>query len=59
MIDLHLHVLPGVDDGPETLDESIEMCRLAAADGIEAGRIIGSRSMCQVVLNTKKLIFQP
>ena len=36
MIDLHLHVLPGVDDGPDTLDESAEMCRLAAADGCTA-----------------------
>jgi len=34
MIDLHCHILPGIDDGPETLDESIEMCRIAAADGI-------------------------
>jgi len=34
MIDLHVHLLPGVDDGPATLDETGEMCRLAAADGI-------------------------
>jgi protein-tyrosine phosphatase len=34
MIDLHCHILPGVDDGPELLDESIEMCRIAANDGI-------------------------
>jgi protein-tyrosine phosphatase len=36
MIDLHCHLLPGVDDGPEELDESVELCRLAAADGCEA-----------------------
>lgn len=35
MIDLHCHILPGIDDGPSTLDESIEMCRIAAADGIK------------------------
>ena len=35
MIDIHCHILPGIDDGPATLDESIEMCRIAAADGIE------------------------
>jgi tyrosine-protein phosphatase YwqE len=29
MIDLHCHILPGIDDGPELLDESIEMCRIA------------------------------
>lgn len=36
MIDLHAHALPGVDDGPETLEEAVEMCRAAAEDGIEA-----------------------
>ena len=33
MIDLHCHILPGVDDGAGVLAEAIEMCRLAAADG--------------------------
>lgn len=36
MIDLHLHLLPGVDDGPATLDQSAAMCRAAAADGCVA-----------------------
>jgi len=36
MIDLHSHILPGVDDGPQGLDESVAMCRLAAADGCTA-----------------------
>ncbi len=35
MIDIHAHILPGVDDGAETLKEAVEMCRLAAADGIQ------------------------
>ena len=34
MIDLHSHVLPGVDDGPRTLDESLAILRAAAEDGI-------------------------
>ena len=34
MIDLHSHILPGVDDGPATLEESLELARSAAADGI-------------------------
>lgn len=34
MIDLHCHILPGLDDGPATMDESVAMCRVAAADGI-------------------------
>lgn len=36
MIDLHCHILPGVDDGAPSLDEAVAMCRLAAADGCEA-----------------------
>lgn len=35
MIDLHTHVLPGVDDGPDQAREAVEMCRLAAAGGCE------------------------
>lgn len=34
--DIHMHVVPGVDDGARTLDESCEMLRLAAAQGIKA-----------------------
>ncbi len=34
MIDLHCHILPGVDDGPDTLEESLAMCRLSFGDGI-------------------------
>ncbi len=36
MIDLHSHVLPGIDDGAADLDEAVAMCRLAAAEGCEA-----------------------
>lgn len=35
MIDLHCHILPGIDDGPETIDEAVDMCRIASADGIK------------------------
>jgi protein-tyrosine phosphatase len=33
VIDLHCHVLPGLDDGPAEIDDSIALVRLAAADG--------------------------
>ncbi len=33
MIDLHCHVLPGIDDGPETIEGSIALARAAAAAG--------------------------
>ena len=39
MIDLHCHLLPGIDDGPETLDEALEMARIAVANGIEAAHV--------------------
>jgi protein-tyrosine phosphatase len=33
VIDLHCHILPGLDDGPPDLDASVALARLAAADG--------------------------
>jgi protein-tyrosine phosphatase len=36
MIDLHSHILHGVDDGAATLEDSVEMARSALADGVEA-----------------------
>src|SRR3981189_2623924 len=33
-IDIHCHLLPEVDDGPKSWDIAVEMCRMAAADGI-------------------------
>lgn len=34
MIDLHCHFLPGIDDGPETLAQALELARAAVDDGI-------------------------
>jgi len=34
VIDIHCHVLPEVDDGPKSWEVALEMCRMAAADGI-------------------------
>lgn len=34
VIDLHCHVLPGIDDGPATFEAAIEMARDAVRDGI-------------------------
>lgn len=33
MIDWHCHILPAIDDGLETLSESLEMARLLASAG--------------------------
>jgi protein-tyrosine phosphatase len=34
VIDLHSHVLPGLDDGPRTLADAVEIVRAAAAEGV-------------------------
>lgn len=34
MIDIHTHVLPGIDDGAKDMDEAVRMCRVAAEEGI-------------------------
>src|SRR5699024_206620 len=34
MIDIHTHILPGVDDGAQTEDDSIEMAKAAVEEGI-------------------------
>lgn len=34
MIDLHTHILPGLDHGAGDWGEALEMCRIAVADGI-------------------------
>jgi protein-tyrosine phosphatase len=36
MIDLHTHVLPGIDDGPAAIDGSLAIARAAAAGGTRA-----------------------
>lgn len=35
MIDLHCHLLPGIDDGAPDVRTALEMARIAVADGIE------------------------
>ena len=35
MIDLHSHLLPGIDDGAVDLEDALALARLAVADGIE------------------------
>jgi len=34
MVDIHCHILPGIDDGAKSWEMTAEMCRLAVADGI-------------------------
>ena len=36
MIDIHLHILPGVDDGPATLQESLVLAQALVQEGVQA-----------------------
>lgn len=36
MIDTHLHILPGIDDGPETMQEAILLARALIEEGIDS-----------------------
>jgi len=35
VIDIHSHIMPAIDDGARSLDEALEMVRIAVDDGIE------------------------
>jgi len=35
MIDIHCHILPAVDDGPDTIEKSLRMAKAAVDDGIK------------------------
>ncbi len=35
-VDIHCHLIPGIDDGSKSLEESLEMARIAVEDGIAA-----------------------
>ncbi len=35
MIDLHLHIIPGVDDGAGDMETALEMARMAVASGVK------------------------
>ena len=34
MVDIHCHILPGIDDGSDTWSTTTQMCRMAVRDGI-------------------------
>src|ERR1051326_85953 len=34
MVDIHSHILPGIDDGADSWDTATQMCLMAAKDGI-------------------------
>jgi protein-tyrosine phosphatase len=36
MIDTHLHILPGIDDGPETMEESLTLAQALVQEGVHS-----------------------
>src|SRR3954466_9216752 len=34
LIDTHCHLLPGLDDGPSSWDDALEMCQIAWEEGV-------------------------
>jgi len=35
MIDIHCHILPGIDDGPGNIEDAVRMAKIALASGID------------------------
>jgi protein-tyrosine phosphatase len=44
MIDIHSHILPGLDDGPRDLDESLQMCELYVLEGVQT--VVATPHLC-------------
>ncbi len=61
MIDVHAHILPDLDDGPSTWEDSLEMARMAVDDGIRtmvaSPHLFKSRSVNLAEINHKDKIF--
>ena len=62
MIDIHAHILPGVDDGAKNWEQSLEMARMAVKDGIRVmvatPHLFKGRTFDLSQLNNKELILQ-
>lgn len=50
MIDLHCHILPGVDDGPPTMEAALELGRAMTAAGV--GRAVATSHVSEAYPNT-------
>jgi protein-tyrosine phosphatase len=57
MIDLHCHILPGIDDGPETMTEALMMCHIAIEDGIHT--IVATPHCCNGQYHNDEHSIQP
>lgn len=62
MIDIHSHILPGIDDGAESMEEALEMARLAVADDIRVmvatPHLFKHKSVDLAAINEKRVILE-
>jgi protein-tyrosine phosphatase len=62
MIDVHSHILPGIDDGAGSMEEALKMARLAVADGIRVmvatPHLFKRKSVDLAALNEKRFILE-
>lgn len=62
LIDLHCHILPHLDDGPRTWEESLQMAELAINDGIQTivatPHLFHHRTVDAGECNDRQTIFQ-
>ena len=63
LVDIHCHILPGIDDGAKTIEQSINMLRQAYREGVRAiiatphyhiGRTKSDGELCRTVLELLK-----
>lgn len=52
MLDMHVHILPGLDDGSPDLEESLAMARIAVEDGIDT--IIATPHVMKGIYNNSR-----
>lgn len=52
MIDLHTHILPGIDDGAPSLEESLVMADMAVSSGVNT--IVATSHGCSNNVNTQR-----
>ncbi|MGB8990882.1 MAG: CpsB/CapC family capsule biosynthesis tyrosine phosphatase [Desulfobaccales bacterium] len=62
MIDIHSHILPGLDDGAKNWEQSLQMARLAVEDGIRTmvatPHLFKQRMVDLQNINNKEIILQ-
>lgn len=57
MIDIHSHLLPGIDDGPKTWEQSIDLCRAMSESGIKTA--VATPHLIDGIYNNTRSVVQP